>query len=167
MAAKKDNTQSGREQTKKAEGQATGAARQAAESAGGATRAAAEEAERTARKLPPEFESAFNRSAGSYQELFGMSQEGLGRVMQSGTRMAQGLQEISWEMMHFTQQSMERSMRAASDMMSSRSLEDMIRIQQSYLRESLDMMMDEGTKLMQMSSRMADEAAQPVSGRQP
>ncbi len=164
MAEKKGDPQrGGRQQARKAESETAGAARQAAESAG---RVASEEAERMARRLPPEFENVVRRSAGNYQELFGVSQEGLGRLMQSSTRMAQGLQEISWEMMHFTQQSMERGMRAAGDIMASRSIEDMVRVQQSYLRESMDLMMDESTKLMEMSSRMANEAVQPGMGRE-
>jgi hypothetical protein len=91
----------------------------------------------------------------------------VGALMQSSAKIARGMQDVGWEVMQYTQESLRRSFKTANDMMACRSVEDMVQIQQDFMRESMDTFLHESARILEMSSSMASDALGPVgNGRE-
>lgn len=88
-------------------------------------------------------------------------------VMQSSARLAKGMQDLSWEMMQYTQQSLRLSLKTANEMMTCRSVENMLEIQRDYMRESVDTFLEESAKMLEMSTSVASQAVESSETKQP
>lgn len=88
-------------------------------------------------------------------------------VMQSSARLAKGMQDLSWEMMQYTQQSLRLSLKTANEMMTCRSVENMLEIQRDYMRESVDSFLEESAKMLELSTSVASQAVEPVEENLP
>lgn len=104
-------------------------------------------------------------STKAYQDVAGSSKDDVEAIMQSGARLAQGMQEVGWEMVNFTNESLRCGLRAANDLMECRSVEDMVAVQRDYVKESVDIFLSESAKLLRMTSSTANEAVTPISQR--
>jgi hypothetical protein len=98
-----------------------------------------------------------------YREFAEHSQADLDAVMQTGTRVARGFQELSLEVSQFTQHSLRMGMRLANEMMECRSVEDVMAVQRDFMKESLDNFLNESARLLTLSSRLANDAVAPVT----
>lgn len=168
MATKRTRSASLKEQGERAA--ETGA--QAAEETVEATERAAENmqqgmrrAEDIGRQQAEQMRTVLSASTKAYQEVADYSKDDMEAMIQSGARLAKGFQEMSWEVMNFTQESLRASLRAANDLMECRSVEDFVAVQRNYLKESVDSFLSESAKLLQMTSAAADEAVNPINQR--
>ncbi|HLN23777.1 MAG TPA: phasin family protein [Patescibacteria group bacterium] len=145
------------------------AARQAARAAEDTTSRAVQAGEASARMADRGLRQAEQAQAlmvqptEIYRELAQHSQADFDAMLQTGTRVARGLQEMSLEVSQFTQQSLRLGMRLANEMMECRSVEDMMAVQRDFMKESLDSFLTESTRLLTLSSRLANDAVAPVA----
>jgi phasin family protein len=124
-------------------------------------------------KSKDQFESAFRASAEkasttfykNYGDMAVQSKDALDALMESTTRLTQGAQEINSAMLSWTQQSLEAGMSTCKDLMDCKSFQDVIDLQTSYARNFIEGMLSEGTRLSEMSVRVANEAFEPVKDR--
>lgn len=162
MATKRNQSASLKEQGERAA--ETGA--QAAEETVEAT---ARQAEKAAgdigRQQAEQMRTVLGASTKAYQEVADYSKDDMEAMIQSGARLAKGFQEMGWEVMNFTQESLRASLRAANDLMECRSVEDIVAVQRNYLKESVDSFLSESAKLLQITSAAADEAVNPINQR--
>lgn len=181
MAAKKDqdgerNEGNGAEQTVEAGRQTVEAGRQGAErmrrGAGEAMESGNRMAERgfaqvadIGRRQADQMRSLMGASARVYGDVGNLSRGDMDALMQTGARLAKGVQDMSWEMMQYTQQSMQASMRAANEMMTCRSVEDMLSVQQNFMRQSVDTFLQESARLLELSNSVASDAVTPLNDR--
>jgi hypothetical protein len=100
-----------------------------------------------------------------YRDMTGVSKGDVDVLMQTSARLAKGVQDMSWEMMQFTQQNLRLTMRVANEMLGCRTVEDMMQISSNYVRDSLDTLLQESAKLLELSSSVAAESADPLSPR--
>lgn len=107
--------------------------------------------------------SLMGASARVYSDLG--SRDNVDALMQSSVRLAKGVQDMSWEMMQYTQQSMQMGLKAANQMMTCRSIEDMLNVQRNWMRESVDTFLQESARLLEMSSSVATDAVNPLNDR--
>ncbi|MDA8232250.1 MAG: phasin family protein [Magnetospirillum sp.] len=135
-------------------------------------RAPAEAAESGARMAEPGFAQAgetgrrlIGASARAYRGMADISRGDVDVFMQTGARLAKGFQDVSWEMMQFTQNSLRMGLQAANDMMSCRSLEDVIEVQRNFLKNSVDSLLQESARLFEISTHVAGEATSPMAER--
>lgn len=101
--------------------------------------------------------------AEAYREIAGDGD--MDAILQSGARLARGMQDVGWEMMQFSQQSLRMQLKAANDLMTCRSIEDMVQVQRDLMRESVDSLLQESAKLLELSSNVATDALDPLSQR--
>lgn len=99
-----------------------------------------------------------NASARAYRDMGSVPGADVDSLMQTGARLAKGMQDMSWEMMQFSQNSWRMTMRVANQMMGCRSVEDMMQLQRDFVRESMDNLLQESARLLEMSSSVATEA---------
>lgn len=106
--------------------------------------------------------SAGNRLSGQMGQV---AQGDVDTFVQTGTRLAKGVQDMSWEMMSYTQQSLQLGLRTANDLMTCRTVEDMLKVHSNFVRQSMDTFLQESAKLMDMSTSVAGEATTPIQQR--
>lgn len=139
MATKRDDGP--REQAARAAEDVTRAVRDAAD-AGRDMRRAGE------RRQTERLHNLMSASTRAYRDVADTSKEDVDAIMQSGARLAQGMQDVGWEMMNFTQESLRCSLRAANDLLECRSVEDLVAVQRDYVKESIDILLSESAKLL-------------------
>lgn len=100
-------------------------------------------------------------SARAYRDL--AADGDMDAILQTGARLARGMQDVGWEVMQFSQTSLRMQLRAANDLMSCRSIEDMVQVQQDLVREGMDTLLQEGARLLEISSNVATDALGPLS----
>lgn len=109
--------------------------------------------------------SLMGASARAYGDAGNLSSEDVDALVQTSTRLAKGVQDMGLEVMQYTQQSLQMSMRVANDLMTCRTVEDMLNIQRNFMRQSVDTFLHESARLLEMSSNVATEAVNPLSER--
>lgn len=100
-----------------------------------------------------------------YNEAGEVSQADVETLIDASARLAKGAQDLSWEMMHYTQQSLQMGMRCANELMTCRTVEDMLKVQQNFVRQSVDSLLQESVRLMELSTGSAQSATTAVQQR--
>ena len=110
-------------------------------------------------------QTLLNASTQAYRELTDFSRADLDALLQSSARLAQGLQEVGWEVTNITQKSMRLGMQLASNLMECRTIEDMVGVHRDFVKETVDTMLAESARILSVSSRVASEAVTPLGER--
>ena len=118
-----------------------------------------------ARQQSEEARHVLSASSQAYHQSTEHSRADVDALMQSSTRLARGLQEMGWELTHFTQESMRLGMRLASGLLECRTVEDMVSLQRDIVKESVETLLSESARLLTMSSQVANEAVTPIAER--
>jgi hypothetical protein len=100
-----------------------------------------------------------------YSDLGEVSRGDVDNLLETSARLAKGAQEVGWEMVHYTQQSLQASLRAANEIMTCRTVEDVLKVHRNFVRESMDSFLQESVKLLELSTGNAGDAAQSVQNR--
>lgn len=160
MATRKDDKDTADRPAEAASSNGEGERGRRASGDGDAPRAA-----RMAERGAEQMRSLAGASARAYRELTDFPRGDVDMLMQSSARLAKGVQDMSWEMMQFTQNSLRIGLKAANEMMTCRTVEDLVLWQRAYLKESVDTFLEESARLLEMSSNVTSDAVGPLSER--
>lgn len=100
-----------------------------------------------------------------YSDAGEVSRNDVDSLIETGARLAKGAQDVSWEVMHYTQQSLQMGMRCANEMMTCRTVEDMLKVHRNFVRQSMDSLLQESVRLLELSTGTAQSATEPIQGR--
>jgi len=117
------------------------------------------------RRQTEQFQQLMGAGTRLYGDMGDVSREDVDTLLQTSARLAKGVQDMSWEMMHYTQQSLQLSLRTCNDLMTCRTVEDMLNVQRNFMRQSVDSFLQETSKILELSSGVTSEAIQPIQGR--
>ena len=117
------------------------------------------------RRGSEQMRSFVGMSARTYRDLTDYSRGDADTFMQTGARLARGIQDVGWEVMQFTQNSLRMSMQCANDMMTCRSVEDVVQLQNTFIKSSVDTILQEGARLLELSGNITNEAVSPITER--
>jgi hypothetical protein len=162
MAAKKDNTDPGEQEAVVEAGRQT---RRAAESATASMESAAETTAEFSRRQTEQVRSLMGSGTRLYGKLGEVSHDDVDNFMQSGARLAKGVQDMSWEVMNYTQQSLQLSLKTANELMTCRTVEDMLNVQRNFMRQSVDTFLQESARLLEMSNGVTSGMTIPMQQR--
>lgn len=120
-----------------------------------------------------QFESAFKAGAEkassafykNFDEMTSQGKDTLDAVVEATSRLTQGAEEINRALLGWTQQSLEQGVGTCKDLLDCKSLQDVIDLQATYAKSFFEGMFAEGTRLSEMSVRVANEAFEPVKER--
>lgn len=101
----------------------------------------------------------------SYEDLSKFSKENLDAVVAASTIFAKGFEAVGKEWMTFTQDTMEASAQAAKALLAAKTLREAVDVQADFAKNSFDKLVAESTKLSEISVKVANEAAEPISAR--
>lgn len=147
-----------RDETEKTARTAASAGRQTAESMQSS-------AQQAGRRQTERMQSATQHSADMMRGVADYSKGDVDAFMQTSSRLARGMQDVSMEVMQMAQQNWQFGMQAAGSFMDCRSVEDMMNVQRDLVRRSVDQFINESARILQISSRVANEAVEPLSHR--
>lgn len=93
------------------------------------------------------------------------AQDNLDALVRSGEVLSQGLQDLGRVVLTLTQDSIDDGVALSRRMMEIKTLQEFLEVQSSVVHTQLDRLVSEGTRLGDLSMKLAEAAAQPLSDR--
>jgi phasin family protein len=178
--AEKDMGQMGHEATRKMAEETTRAARTAADVGANAARAGADMFQRNAETVQQAWQSgtevatrltersmeqfarAFGISGESTQHAAQQSSRNLESIVQSGTILASGMQNISREWVDFARKRMQQNLNHADALANCRTPQELWAAQSDLVRDNLEDLVQSTRRIAELSMQMADEAVRKM-----
>ncbi len=120
---------------------------------------ATEQVTQTATKQVEKATAAVTQSYGDFATF---QNEAFAALVRSGEILAKGAEALSKEYFTFAQHAAEANSEAAKALLAAKSVNEFVQLQSDFLRVSLDKSVDEGSKLSEMSFKIATEAFEPL-----
>ena len=112
-----------------------------------------------------QMETTLKTAAAQMEKCACVGKSNMEAVTQCSTIMAKGFEEMSKNMMGWMQNTMEQGMTASKQMLSVKTLRELVDLQTEFMRGFMDNSMAETTKLGEISTRVANQAIAPISAR--
>jgi phasin family protein len=100
-----------------------------------------------------------------FGDLAAVGQENIEACVKCGSLVAKGVEALGTEVMSFTQANIEADIAAAKDIMTAKSLQEAVALQNDFVRARFERMTSETTKLGELSMRLASMAMEPLRSR--
>jgi phasin family protein len=100
-----------------------------------------------------------------YDDAVRYGKENVDAVVEAGTILSRGLQDIGKLVIGLTQEQVEQTMAASKAVLGVKSLHDLIDLQSLLVRSSLDRLLSEGVHLSDRSVKLVQEAFRPIGAR--
>ena len=107
-------------------------------------------------------ENASNAMFHGYDDFATLNKQGVEAFMKAGNIWAKGYEDLGNAYFSFAQTSAERGAEVAKAMMKAKTLQDVIDVQTDYAKKRFDHIVAEGTKMSELSAKVATEAMQPL-----
>jgi phasin family protein len=101
----------------------------------------------------------------TYEEMSKFQKDNYEAYMAASTIFAQGVEHISKAWVAFTQQNMENAAQTAKALLGAKTLREAVDVQSDWAKTSFDKFVAEGTKLSELSVKVANEAYAPINAR--
>jgi hypothetical protein len=147
------------DKTQRATDQTAGAADRTAEAARAATEAGAEATRQGAERLQEQTSAMLGTTDRVSQEAARRTSENLELMKRLAETMLSGAQEASSEIAEWTRQASERQAEATRQITQARGMEEMLDIQDRYIRGNLQALLDFSAKVSRLSADKATEAS--------
>jgi phasin family protein len=105
----------------------------------------------------------FSLSAARGEELTRRSAQGMEVLTQASTALTRGFQDLSREWLTLAQTRLQRNIDAMSAIASCRSLPELLRVQTELVRDNLQHTLEGTQRMVEVSTRIANEAGQTVT----
>ncbi len=122
-----------------------------------------QQAAELSRRGGEQMRSLVTASAQVYRDMTDFSKGDVDAMMQTSARLAKSVQDVSMEVMQYTQMSLRMGLQVANEMMTCRSVEDFMQVQRNFLQESVDSFLQESARLLEISSHAASETITPLT----
>ena len=116
-----------------------------------------------AERSAAQFAHAFGFSGEKATETARQSSRNIEAVAEASTVLAQGFQDISHEWASLAQNRLKRNLDGFSELLGCRTLQDLIAVQSSLMRDNLELLVNNSRRLAEMSVQVATEAAQKIT----
>lgn len=101
----------------------------------------------------------------SYEDAMGATKANVDALVQAGTVLSKGLQDIGKALFGAAQESIEDSVAASKQLMAARTLREVVDVQAALSKQSLDRLMGESARLSDLSVKLVEEAFAPLTER--
>ncbi|WP_192499017.1 phasin family protein [Skermanella pratensis] len=112
-----------------------------------------------------QFEKASAQIAKGYEEYTTFSKANVDALIQAGTVLAKGFEELSKRTLAYSQSSLESGAAAGKAALGVKTVRDLVDLQSSYTKSTLDTALAESAKMSELSVKVANEAFQPINAR--
>ncbi len=118
--------------------------------------------EQVAQTATEQVEKATAAVTQSYGDFATFQTEAFAALVRSGEILAKGAEALSKEYFTYAQHTAEANSEAAKALLAAKSVNEFVQLQSDFFRVSLDKSVDEGSKLSEMSFKIATEAFEPL-----
>ena len=112
-----------------------------------------------------QFEKASAATFRSYDELAALGKDNFEAVVKASTTLAKGFEVLGEQWADLARASFETNAATFRDLMKCATFQDLLEVQTTYTKNSLDTLVQEGTKLGETSFKVANDAAQPIQAQ--
>lgn len=98
-------------------------------------------------------------------EVSGFTKSQVDAMVAATTNVSDGMERLSREMVQFTRQQFDHNVAATRRVFGVTTMTDLFDVQAQIARESVDHMMNQGTRLTEMSMKMVNDALQPLQSQ--
>lgn len=99
----------------------------------------------------------------AYSDMNNMMRDAMSAAVQSTAVLTKGYEEMYDSISTLMQKSLDNGAQASRALMNARSVNDVMDVQTGLMKNGFDSIMAETNRMTQMSSRIAQEAAEPVA----
>lgn len=99
----------------------------------------------------------------SYEDAIQAAKATVDAFTKSGTILTQGLQDLSKAVISLTQQTVEETVSASQQLLTVKSLPELVEAQAALAKASFDKLVAEGTRLSDMSVKLIEQATAPIT----
>lgn len=131
-----------------------------------------EQLEKAMKASAEAFEKAFSMSKDRFDVLTKsvddaakLGKEQVDALVSASNVAAKGIETINAEVMAFTKHQIEDQISATKAMMGAKTLQELYDLQNDYLKSSLDAVMQQSTKLGELTTKLAKESFEPLNER--
>jgi phasin family protein len=100
-----------------------------------------------------------------YEEIVEFNKDNFEALVKAGTIVVHGVQALSSHLASLTQESFDDTVAASKSLIGARTLKELVDVSSSLAKANFEKMVSEGTKLSQMSTKLAEEAFAPLNSR--
>lgn len=108
---------------------------------------------------------AFPQAADKFDEFAAVNKGNIDALFAASEVAAKGFEQIADEMMAYNQKAFETHVATTKAFFECKSLTDLVELQTSYARAAFDRAVAEGTKLSEMTVKVANQAVEPIQVR--
>ena len=110
-------------------------------------------------------DQAAGRMFQNLDQFSSFGKENVDAVVKSGQALAKGAEDLSRQMLSYTQQAIEMHVNASRALMGVKTLRELADLQNDYTKTSFDTFIQESTKLSEMAVKTTSEAFEPFNRR--
>ncbi len=112
-----------------------------------------------------QFEKASAATFRSYDEFAALGKDNFDAVVEAGTTLAKGMEVLGERWASLARASFETNAAIFRDLMKCTSFQEFLDVQTSYTKKNLDTLVQEGTKIGEVTFKVANDAAQPIQAQ--
>lgn len=120
------------------------------------------QAEKVVEAAAEQVEKATTAVKQGYGDFATLQKDAFDAFVRSGEILAKGAEALGKEYFAFAQKTAEANNEAAKALLAAKSVTEFVQLQSDYFRISMDSSVDEGSKLSEMSLKIATEAFEPL-----
>ena len=109
-----------------------------------------------------QLEKATNAAFAGYDELTALGKENLDAVVKASTVLVKGFETLGREAASYGQASIEKSVANAQAIFGAKTLRELVELQSEFAKEAFDSWVEQGTKMGELSMKVANEAFGPI-----
>lgn len=121
-----------------------------------------QDAVQTGLKAASEMMQFYSMPLSSGQDFTGRASQNLRALAQSGTVLTRGMQDLSQEWMGLAQERLQKNIDSLSSLTRCRTMAELLEAQSALVRNNLTQMLENSRRIVELSSRIANEASRTI-----
>lgn len=112
-----------------------------------------------------QMEQAGNRMFKGYEELAEMQKANMDAVVASASELMKGSEEMGKAIFTIGRSNLDHSLSATKSLMTAKSVREFVDLQSDYVKQSIDTMMSDASRLSDMAMKLASSSVEPIQNR--
>jgi phasin family protein len=101
----------------------------------------------------------------NYEDMLQFGKENVEAMVKSGSIVAKGVQDLSQSLVVLAQMSIDEQVAVGKAMIGAKSIKEVLDLSSAVAKSNFDKLLSEGSKLSQVSTKLAEEAISPLTAR--
>lgn len=121
--------------------------------------------EKTTAAAKEQFEKTTAQLLKGYEDLQATSKANVDALLESSAIAAKGAEDLGREVVAYSQSVLDQSITTGKALLTAKSLQEVVELQNSFLKSSFDAFIAETTRIQELSVKVTNDALAPLSGR--